>query len=129
MSTEDSKKRVRNESPPLANADKKPARRSRFEPVNPPSLPSTAAGGGGEQSVSAAAIAAAKAMEITRALQEQGQGQTQGYQVPASVASVQSREKALQEARARELQAQVAAQMASVTSLLVSYGAGMMYVM
>jgi hypothetical protein len=69
--------------------------------------------------LSAAAIAAAKALEITRALGGGGGG---GGGVSGGVggSSEEQREKAMKEARAREIQAQIAAQMASVSSLLVS---------
>ena len=137
MSEEANKKRGRSDSPPPG--ENKPARRSRFEPANPPpssvpsvassssvtsSIPSSGAGAGG---VSAAAIAAAKAMEITRALQAKLGGGVGTLQQsfpppppPPAVSSEEEREKAIKDARARELQAQIAAQMASVSSLLVS---------
>jgi hypothetical protein len=65
--------------------------------------------------LSAAAIAAAKALEITRALGGGGGGSG-----GVGGSSEEQREKAMKEARAREIQAQIAAQMASVSSLLVS---------
>lgn len=99
-------KRERSDSPP--REEKRP-RRSRFDSVvpTPAQVPPEPSSGG---VASAAAIAAAKAMEITRALQGKlGGGPTIEEQ----------REKALREAKAREIQAQIAAQMASVTNLLV----------
>ena len=65
-------------------------------------------------------------MEITRALQAKLGGGVGTLQQsfppppPPAVSSEEEREKAIKDARARELQAQIAAQMASVSSLLVS---------
>ena len=90
-------------SPP--NGEKK-SRRSRFEPASTTSstVPDASTTSHGVAGVaSASALAAARAMEITRAL----------------LTSEEQREKAMKEERARAIQAQIAAQMQNVSSLLV----------